>query len=346
VKLDHTRMLCRVEAPSKSLDNFRLPETTLVQAGRSVSWAFRKSINDDTRRARLEKRIKEKNGWTELEFNQIDFPNYGKLQKKRTVPLRVRSSKVMNGTLPTLVRLKEMFPEKYEVTTCPCCGNREETNDHLWACKSTELEPVVKEELLALEEKMVKYKTPRPIWKAMRHGIKNWITCQTGNGTEIEWDGDSIIEPDTADELTMALMEAFASQSAIGWKFLFRGALSKKWAKAFAYNYKGDNPVRAGQWTRMVIKGFWNITESVWKARNGKFHGKDPVENRAKVKENLRPEIVKGFETPVASLHRTHRRLLTKHTLEGILKSSYATQVAWLYSIKKARIAAGRIARG
>jgi hypothetical protein len=24
-----------------------------------------------------------------------------------------------------------MLPEKYEVTTCPCCGNREETNDPL-----------------------------------------------------------------------------------------------------------------------------------------------------------------------------------------------------------------------
>jgi hypothetical protein len=70
-------------------------------------------------------------------------------------------------------------------------------------------------------------------------------------------------------------------QSAIGRNFLFRGALSKELAEAFAYNYKGDNPVRAGQWTRMVIKGFWNITEGVWKARNGKFHGKDPTENRA-----------------------------------------------------------------
>jgi hypothetical protein len=46
----------------------------------------------------------------------------------------------------------------------------------------------------------------------------NWIMCQAGNGTEIEWDGDSILEPDTADELTAAFMGAF----------LFRGALSKK----------------------------------------------------------------------------------------------------------------------
>jgi hypothetical protein len=41
-----------------------------------------------------------------------------------------------------------------------------------------------------LEEEMVKFKTPRPIWKALRHGIINWIMCQAGNGTEIEWDGD------------------------------------------------------------------------------------------------------------------------------------------------------------
>jgi hypothetical protein len=38
--------------------------------------------------------------------------------------------------------------------------------------------------------------------------------CQMGNGREIERDGDSILEPDTADELSAALMEAFASQSA------------------------------------------------------------------------------------------------------------------------------------
>jgi hypothetical protein len=37
---------------------------------------------------------------------------------------------------------------------------------------------------------------------------------------------------------------------------------------------------------------------------------------------------------------------MTKHSREGILKSSYATQVAWLNLFKKATIAAGRIARG
>jgi hypothetical protein len=49
--------------------------------------------------------------------------------------------------------------------------------------------------------------------------------------TEIVWDGDSILEPDIAGELTTALTEAFVSQ------FIFRGALRKKWATAFAYNY-------------------------------------------------------------------------------------------------------------
>jgi hypothetical protein len=49
-----------------------------------------------------------------------------------------------------------------------------------------ELEPVVKEGLLALEEEMIKFKTPRPIWKAMRHGIMNWIMRQAGIGAEIE----------------------------------------------------------------------------------------------------------------------------------------------------------------
>jgi hypothetical protein len=48
---------------------------------------------------------------------------------------------------------------------------------------------------------------------------------------DFEWDGDSILEPDTADALRAALMEALASQSANGWKFIFRGALSKKWGR-------------------------------------------------------------------------------------------------------------------
>jgi hypothetical protein len=46
------------------------------------------------------------------------------------------------------------------------------------------------------------------------------------NGTEIEWDGDSILGPDTADELTAALMDALQSA-----QFLLRGGgLSKIWA--------------------------------------------------------------------------------------------------------------------
>jgi hypothetical protein len=106
--------------------------------------------------------------------------------------------------------------------------------------------------------------------------------CQTGNGTDIERDGDLALEANAADELAKALMEAFASLLAIGWKFIFRGALSMKWATTFACDGKGDNIIHAGQWTRVAIKRSWNIAEDAWKARNGKFHGEDPDENGRK----------------------------------------------------------------
>jgi hypothetical protein len=92
------------------------------------------------------------------------------------------------------------------------------------------------------------------------------------------------------------------------------------------------DPVRAGQWTRMVIKGFWNITEGVWKARKGKFHGKDPAENRAKVKENLRRD---------SRRITSQDRLLTRHTREGILKSSYATPVTRFIQSRKIQSSQG-----
>jgi hypothetical protein len=38
-------------------------------------------------------------------------------------------------------------------------------------------------------------------------------------------------------------------------------------------NERGLNPVRAGQWTRLLIKSLSNIAENVWMARNGIFHG-------------------------------------------------------------------------
>jgi uncharacterized protein YlaN (UPF0358 family) len=152
-----------------------------------------------------------------------------------------------HGNLATLSQLQKMFPEKYDNITCPCCKRHEETSDHLWACPNEEMDLIVTNGLIELEEALKKWKTPIAVTKALMHGIRNWRQCQKGLGTAIAWSDDDIInritDRDTADELVQKLMEGFASQSTIGWKYVFRGLVSEKWAEAFAYNYKGDNPV-------------------------------------------------------------------------------------------------------
>jgi hypothetical protein len=175
------------------------------------------------------------------------------------------------------------------------------------------------------------------------HGIRNWRQCQKGLGTAIEWSDDEIItsntDRDTADELVHRLMAAFASQSTIGWKYVFRGLVSEKWAEAFAYNYKGDNPVRAGQWTRLLIKSFSNIAENVWMARNGIFHGKDKKECLAMKKANLVPAIERAFAIQPTALRVVDRTLLTGTSRIAMLQTSYQNQLAWLGSVRSAMFA-------
>jgi hypothetical protein len=68
------------------------------------------------------------------------------------------------------------------------------------------------------------------------HGIRNWRQCQKGLGMAIEWSDDEIItrntDRDNAGQLVQKRMAAFASQSTIGWKYVFRGLVSEKRAEA------------------------------------------------------------------------------------------------------------------
>jgi hypothetical protein len=121
---------------------------------------------------------------------------------------------------------------------------------------------------------------------------------------------------------------------------LIVGPVSEKWAQAFAYNYKDDNPVRAGQWTRLLIKSFCKIADKVWTARNGIFHGKDKKESLAIKTANLFPAIERAFAIHPTSLHPVDRPLLTETSMIAMLQTSYQNQLAWLGSISSAKFAA------
>jgi hypothetical protein len=98
--------------------------------------------------------------------------------------------------------------------------------------------------------------------------------------------------------------------------------------------------VRAGQWTRLLIKSFSNITEKVWMARNGIFHGKDKKENLAMKKANLVREIDRAFAIHPTSLRAVDRTLLTGNSKIAMLQTSYQNQFAWLGSVRSAMFAA------
>jgi hypothetical protein len=151
----------------------------------------------------------------------------------------------------------------------------------------------------------------------------------------------------TSLELLIVLL-VVASQTRIGGKFFFRGWMSKREANAFAYNYKGDNPVRADQSVRLIICDFGKITERVWFERSDvQVQGKPTAEHWQKKRGQLEPTIRNTFSTTDGiSLLPIHRALLTNRTLEGLLTLSYQDQLAWLQSVRWAKLYADQYARG
>ena len=232
----------------------------------------------------LWKVIQEKNKWSSIVMNQINWPAHGASLRKQ-IARKTHYVKVLHGFLPTNKFLHKRGEPSRRL--CPVCGQHEEDRDHVMQCEHHSRE-TWKTETVTVVSKLCKSLNTRPILQTLLEtALHEWLTSPPATRL--------LIRPHRhPPELTQLICQ----QNLIGWGQIFQGRFSRLWAAIqdnfYAREHKPDDPKRrTGQrWQVTIISSLMDQWFDVWKLRNQDVHGHDAhsrdVAARAEVERRLR----------------------------------------------------------
>ena len=205
----------------------------------------------------LEKKLKKKYAWSDATFQDVDW------EASRRALNRLRQHKVTLikhlNNVPPVGKLVHSYDPKYPAG-CPSCAAILEDRHHLYQCNAPSRLDWRKKFLHRLHTKMDKLDTAPDLQELLLEGVKSLLEGRPSK---------SIHCPPTA----LPVAEA---QSAIGWKEVLKGRLSREWSKAQqrhlgAFDRKKNGQTWATDIAQLLLEGWLEL----WQLRNDDRHGRD-----------------------------------------------------------------------
>jgi len=136
---------------------------------------------------------------------------------------QLRIVKLAHGLYHTKRESKKMYGT---TDTCPCCNQSSETQSHVFRCQES-VTSANRAAAKSILEKSLLANTPKALVTILLHGIQQWEMLEDSANTPTPLYRGSVVPSD------IALVQAFHSQSTIGWDQLLRGRLSIHWSRAY-----------------------------------------------------------------------------------------------------------------
>ena len=160
----------------------------------------------------------------------------------------MQTSKIMHGWLPVM----HMHGHSTGITVCPCCGNPDETMDHLLQCESPQMRRTRSEAYICFRKKCAALNLPLQPFTALMSYIRHAFL-----GEELE---------EASTTLTRA---TYSQQATVGSTMLLRGFITKRWAALFS-RYGTPLPTHL---LSKILRFIWSdLIGPVWTARNDTLH--------------------------------------------------------------------------
>jgi len=157
------------------------------------------------------------------------------------------------------------------LSTCPCCGDCNETQEHILPCRDPRMQAVWYKSMMSLRSTIVTTKGSSTTWAVLHKCLVHW--AETTKPPSIE----SMLRG-TSSKCHEALRRAMVDQAAIGWHYAFRGYLSTQWIQAqHAEHPKSTVIGLRRQWLKYVIRAIWRSTVTQWEERNRILHSSNPT---------------------------------------------------------------------
>ena len=216
----YVRTAGRYESSRPTATRTPTATATLVLGSRVVTNRYRSRLLYAATAPALTAYILERTGMTPLEFEWVDWEQYGLAMSKVFKGSKQRFSRLVKYAhdLQNTGHQKRLFSAQQKSQPeasdrCPCCNERDETTMHLHQCKDPETRRVLQTGLNELEDALRQRHVPSQMWTAMRMGVQSFC-----NGADL-----------TACTPADDVREAFEVQSRIGWDQFLKGRLARHW---------------------------------------------------------------------------------------------------------------------
>jgi hypothetical protein len=221
---------------------FMTPSTGahLVSASGTITSKYKETVLEKSTAPALRQYIQEKNSWTPSTMDMVNWSAHGKAFRNQ-ISRRIHLSKLLHECLPTFHQLN-----KYGGSSrpCPACTSPDETRDHILRCLDPPRVEWRRNYWDALAKFHVEYRTAPLLVYVLKSALEEWF--QSTSDIEVS----PVLYPTDVRHLVI-------QQNAIGWRQLFNGRFSVKWARLqqeyyYKHRKKQDGNERCEKWITMA----------------------------------------------------------------------------------------------
>ena len=208
--------------------------------------------------SKLKEHIAKTNNWTPQTTKTVDW-NLHKRSLSKQIGKKIHYCKLVHDILPTNSFLSKYEPTK--LSNCARCQYEHEDRDHIIKCPSSDI--WFKNLILQLQMKMKMLQTEPALQSLFLQGLKAWRNINTL----------------PVSHLPRELREVLQEQDNIGWRQIFNGRISSKWAR-IQEQFETTHNLPNQRWGSKIMEVIWQQWDVLWKERNDIQHGTDPASRR------------------------------------------------------------------
>ena len=328
------RKLTRTELLNQSCDRLAkiarqkfdpIGNVALENEGLSL-WHDGKKMNHDIRahleyiynHRNAEKILSTKYGWSNNEFQKIDWQANEKAMTMMTNQTRIWIAKRIAHFLPVGRNMKRMH--KWTMNHCPRCEREEETHDHLLQCKHDKSRELLIENVSKIRDWLEQMSTPHDLGQQIIASISKYLQL-----------------PSTIIILPHTIM---TKQHELGnFEHFMMGHIHSSFSEFMSGTYKsiGDNKKTGILWTSGLIQRIWTlIHRPIWALRNKYVHEKLNETKTTRNRDELESRVATIYETVNKDTLLARDRDLFQKPLRHLLLSTDTSLKAWVLAVEVA----------
>ena len=300
-------------SPQSSAPFFPASKAALRINGNIITSNLEDHVRLEREGTKLKMKIINKEGWTDAEFEKVDWTSMEIAMKRiKHTLLRTRVVQFQHRWLP-LGRQQHRIDSDLS-HLCPICKEAEETQTHFLVCSHQACRANVLIQLAIFHRSLLKKKILGAVWTQ----IKQRILFELGHIPRCP----PYPEAARDDRIGRHLQLAILDQARIGWINFLKGRISKHWGKAQGIYYSEAFPesktLTAQTFQLAIISGAWSLFHGIWEHRNNTLH-----DNIANVNiDGMNRRIIQLYRNPAEYVRPSSLCLFDAFTQDDLHQSA------------------------